>query len=89
VECGDAIEIDIGRSIGVQMGQARWAAQGTTLKSMALARPDTTSIVPRSARHDRRASAWAAASAYSAGPARHDFGVGTTPARFIGMIYEM
>ena len=56
---------------------------------MALARPDTTSIVPSSARHDRRASAWAAASAYSAGPARHDFGVGTTPARFVGMIYEM
>ena len=64
---------------GVQMDQTRWAARGT-----ALARPGTTSIVLGLAWHNRRA-----ASAHSAGPARHDFGVGTTPARFFGMICEM
>jgi hypothetical protein len=61
----------VGTYIDFQMGRARLAARGTTLKSTALARPETRSIVPSAGPARRPFSAWAATSARRASP-RHD-----------------
>jgi hypothetical protein len=47
------------RDIDFQMGRARLAARGTTLKSTTLTRPETRSIVPSAGPARRPFSAWA------------------------------
>jgi hypothetical protein len=56
--------------IVLQMGQARLAARGTTLKSTTLARPEARSIVLSAGPARWPLSAWAATPAWRAGP-RH------------------
>jgi hypothetical protein len=57
-------------TIDFQMGRARLAARGTALKSTALTRLETRSIVPSAGPARQPFSAWAATSARRAGP-RH------------------
>jgi hypothetical protein len=58
-------------AIVFQMGRARLAARGTTLKSTVLAQSEAQSIVLSVGTARRYFSAWAATSARRAGP-RHD-----------------